>query len=772
MVSSADLAQRRSERTHVADELLRRAFISAIASSAGHDANQCDGHRMALVAVGGYGRSELSLHSDLDVVLLHDPSIAAANVADVANAIWYPLWDRGIRLDHAVRDTAQMRTVANDDYRAATGMLEARAVAGDSALVLELRTQVLTDWRRNAGKRLAELRHARNARIERAGWIAHAAIPDLKDSGGGLRDGALLRALVATWLVDVPHLEIEDLRHQLLDVRDLLHEEIDRRSDRLTPEVIPGIAEGLGMSPAELDLHVRGLGRRTAHLSALVWRRIDELDASLGRRIRIRRRAGVGPQLDPVAQGVAVLGSEIVLTAAADPARDPEVALRLGHEAASRDLMMASGSVTRLAIQLGTLAEPWPRTANRELVNLLASGRALQLVWDELDYAGVIDVWLPEWSAVRLRRSFAPIHRFTIDRHSIETCIEAKAHLRAVSRPDLLVVAALLHDIGKGVAGDHSEVGAPMAETIALRWGFSAADASRIAHLVRWHLLLPMVATRRDIEDPSTAANVAEIIGDLDALELLAALTESDARATSPTAWSPWRAGLVDGLVAKTRAVLQNGVTTPDPEAYEGHPVVSNRPEGGEQHRRQVNGAELLIETVPHHAGSLIRISGPDRIGSMADMAGGVALAGLEVLSARAVTTGSLATTLWEVTRDHVDLRKLAERIKSVVEGSHDLSARFGPTSVTDAHPISVRVLEGLSETATLIEVRAEDRRGLVWSVCGAIAAHGVAIRSAHLSTYGPEARDVFYVVGNDGLPLDGGRGDGLCDRVRQTLNR
>ncbi len=771
MVSSEGLAQRRRDRAHAADELLRQVFTDAIESHFDQDGHRGDEHGMALVAVGGYGRSELSLHSDLDVVLLHDRSIAAATVAQVANAIWYPLWDQGIVLDHAVRDTVQMRTAANDDYRAATGMLEARAIAGDTALVLDLRTRVLTDWRRNARKRLAEMRQARDARIARAGWIAHSAIPDLKESGGGLRDGALLRALVATWLVDVPHLETEDLRHRLLDVRDLLHEETDRRSDRLTPEVIPAIAERLDMSPPELDLHVRGLGRRTAHLSALVWRRIDELDMSSGRRIRTHRRTGAGPQLDSVARGVAVLGREVVLTADADPSGDPEVALRLAQEAASRDLVMSSGSVTRLAVDLGNLPQPWPRTANRELVNLLASGRALQPVWDELDYAGVIERWLPEWSAVRLRGSSSPIHRFTIDRHSIETCIEAKAHLRTVSRPDLLVVGALLHDIGKGLVGDHSEVGAPMAATIALRWGFSPPDANRIAHLVRWHLLLPMVAMRRDIEDPSTAASVAEIIGDLDALELLAALTESDARATGAAAWSPWRAGLVAGLVAKTRAVLQIGVTTPDPDDYEGSTVVSSRSVVGEQHHTRVDGADLLIDVVPHHAGALIRISGADRIGSMADMAGGIALAGLEVLSARAVTTGTMATTLWEVTREDVDLPKLAERIKSVVDGSLDLAARFGPSSSADAHPVSVRELGGLSQTATLIEVRARDRRGLVWSVCRAIAAHGVAIRSAHLSTYGPEARDVFYVVDATGDPLDDQQAGQLCVAVTAALS-
>lgn len=725
---------------------------------------------MALVAVGGYGRSELSPHSDLDVVLLHDPSIGDDLVNEVANSIWYPLWDRGVALDHSVRDTKQMREAAVQDYRAATGMLDARPVAGDSGLVLTLRSQVLADWRRDARNRLGEVREARISRIERAGWIAHSAIPDLKESGGGLRDGALLRALVATWLVDVPHVEAEVLRHQLLDVRDRLHEVTGKRGDKMTPEVLPDVAALMGMGAEELDFYVRNLGRRTSHLCSLVWRRIDDVMAPTTVQSRLKRRAGGGPQLDSIAPGVALLDREVVLTIAADPSKDAELSLRVAYEAANRKLAVSEASAGRMATEMVAPTEPWPRSANRLMVNLLASGQGLVSVWDELDYDGVIDTWLPEWSAIRLRGSSSPVHRFTVDRHSIETCVQVKSHLRVVSRPDLLVVAALLHDIGKGAEGDHSDVGAPMAEAIALRWGFSANDAARIGHLVRWHLLLPTVATRRDIEDPSTAANVAEIVGDADSLELLAALTESDARSTSNTAWSPWRAGLIKGLVEKTRAVLQEGVKTPDPENYEGWPEDFDPPSALNEND-SLRGREFSLEVRNHHTGSRIIISTPDRSGSMADMAAGIALAGLEVLSARAVTTDMTATTLWEVTRDDVDAKKLTERIKSVVDGTLDLDARLKLTPTEDAVDTTVRVLEGLSETATLIEVRAQDRRGLVWAVSRAIATEGVSIRSAHLSTYGPEARDVFYVVDAGGQSLSPESAKRLTERVAAALS-
>lgn len=770
-MNAEELAHRRGERALEADRLLRRLFAAAMEPFAEHVAGSDprSGNGIALVAVGGYGRSELSPHSDLDVVLLHDPSIGDDLVNEVANSIWYPLWDQGVALDHSVRDTTQMREAAVKDYRAATGMLDARPVAGDSGLVLTLRSQVLADWRRDARNRLGEVRKARISRIERAGWIAHSAIPDLKESGGGLRDGALLRALVATWLVDVPHVEAEVLRHQLLDVRDRLHEVTGKRGDKMTPEVLPDVAALMGIGAEELDFYVRNLGRRTSHLCALVWRRVDDVMAPTTPQSRLKRRTGGGPQLASIAPGVALLDREVVLTTAADPSKDAELSLRVAYEAANRKLAVSDVSARRMAAEMVAPTEPWPPGANRLMVNLLASGEGLISVWDELDYAGVIDKWLPEWAAIRLRGSSSPVHRFTVDRHSIETCVQVKSHLRVVSRPDLLVVAALLHDIGKGAEGDHSDVGAPMAEAIALRWGFSANDAARIGRLVRWHLLLPTVATRRDIEDPSTAANVAEIVGDIDSLELLVALTESDARSTSSTAWSPWRAGLINGLVDKTRAVLQEGVATPDPENYEGWPEGFDPP-SAVNGNDSLQGRQFSLEVRNHHTGSRIIISTPDRSGSMADMAAGIALAGLEVLSARAVTTGTTATTLWEVTRDDVDATKLTERIKSVVDGTLDLDARLKLTPAEDAVDTTVRVLEDRSETATLIEVRAQDRRGLVWAVSRAIAAEGVSIRSAHLSTYGPEARDVFYVVDAGGQSLPPDVAKRLTERVAAAL--
>ena len=262
-----------------------------------------EGQGLALVAVGGYGRSELSPASDLDVVLLHDPSVPEERVREVAEAIWYPLWDRGVALDHSVRDTVQMREAAVLDHRAATGMLDARTVAGDAGLVLALRSEVLTDWRRDARRRLAEVRESRDARIERSGWLAHSAVPDLKESGGGLRDGVMMRALVATWLVDVPHGESEGLRSALLDVRDALHEVSGRRLEKLDAEHIVDVARFLEREPEEVELHTRNIGRRLAHLAALAWRRVDDVLEA-----RPTTITNQGPAVAPLADGVGTAG--------------------------------------------------------------------------------------------------------------------------------------------------------------------------------------------------------------------------------------------------------------------------------------------------------------------------------------------------------------------------------------------------------------------------------------------------------------------------------
>ncbi|WP_269456863.1 [protein-PII] uridylyltransferase [Aeromicrobium choanae] len=740
------LDQARRGRADAMDRVLREAF-AAVAGDIETG--------LALAAIGGYGRAQLSPHSDVDVVLVHADHLDPAEVDARAAALWSRLWDAKVPLDHSVRSLTEMEQLAATDHRVAIGVVDARYVAGDAGAVVGMRSTVMAGWRREARSRLAQVRQDRDARLERSGQLAYEAVPDLKNSGGGLRDAVLLRAIAATWLVDVPAREVAHLTAELLDVRDLLHEVGGRRTDKLVPELVPDIAARLGLSPADLDVHARDVGRRLDHLTARAWRRLDDIARSPHRTVGSR-----GPIIEKVVPGVGVLDTEVVLTTDAAPATDPELLFRAAAVSARRNLPINQASLDRMAREIRWPDEPMPASTHRWLVDLVSSGRRLVPVWLQLDFAGLIDPFFPEWAGIRLRGSSSPIHRFTVDRHSLEAVVNADELNREVDRPDLLAAACLLHDIGKGVPGDHSEVGEPMAVAIARRWGFDESDAATIGWLVRRHLLLPTIATRRDIEDPVTASNVAEFVPDEAALDLLSALTTCDARATSAAAWSDWRRSLVEGLVRKVRDHLR-GTELPA-STYAGWPAHVPLPD---LDREAVGEFSLSVE--PHHDGSLLTIAVPDRQGMLADLAGGLTVAGLNIRSCRTITVDDVAATLWEVTRPGVDATTLAERIRPVLEGRVDLAQRLAYRLERDEYEPRVNVLDALEQTATLLQVRTLDRRGLMWTVSHTIAALGHHIRSVHLSTYGDEARDVFYVTGDDNAAL----GDDAALALRQAVS-
>ncbi len=745
-IRDGDLAAARLARAKAADRRLRELFAATPAD--GSDA-------FAVVGVGGYGRADLSPHSDLDVVLVHRPDTSAALVRDVAQALWYPLWDDGVPLDHAVRDTDQMRATAAVDLRAAVGMLDLRHVAGDGTLTRTLRSATLRDWRAGAHRRLPELRAATTARVSRAGELAHAGVPDLRESAGGLRDGLVLRALVCTWLVDVPHTEAEVCRSALLDVRDLVHQVSGRATDRLVPELLPAMADLLGTTSDELGRHVRLLGRRMAHLSQLTWRRLDQ------RQPPATRRRGRRPRLVPMGPGVARVDDEVVLAPDARPDTDPLLALRVAALAAQHGLLVAPGTATRLTRVGAPMPILWPKEARRLFTAMLSTGPALVPVWEELEQAGVVAGWLPEWTGVVCRPSEAGIHRFTVDRHSLETCVEASRRACDVDRPDLLVMAALLHDLGKapgGPSGDHSEAGAQFARSIMSRMGFATADVHTVAELVALHLCLPVTATQRDLDDRATATSVADRIGDRRLLNLLAVLTECDARAASPQAWSSWRAGLVNRLVVQVRTQLGAGPLVEVPA-----PTVPER-------SVPVPGHDVRMGVTSRSGGAVVWVGGADRVGLLADVAGTLAWAGLTIRGCRArVQTGRLASQ-WDLATPPIDLAALSHRLRRVLDRTVDLGERVDLGGSPAGSLPRVTVLDAASDTATVLEVRAGDRRGLLWRIFSSLAAAGVDVRSTHADTLGVHAVDVIYVVCPDGTPLRNEEGVGLAAMLSEAL--
>lgn len=732
----------RSGRTAAADALCVRAYEE----SGGPDSGA------ALVAVGGFGRGELAPYSDLDVVLVSDEGV---DVQAVAEKVWYPIWDSGAKLDHSVRTMPEMVAAADADLKVTLGLLDVRHLAGDPGLTLRLRTEMLAHWRRGSRERLPALHDLVRARHELVGELAHLSVPDVKEAEGGLRDATVLKALVATWLVDVPHVELERGRLALLDVRDVVQEVAGRGTDRIAPEMWSDVGHRLGLADARAaQVHVRELGRRIAHLSHLTWRRVD---AALAEPARIRgpRR----PQLDPVARGIALSAREVVLDARARPADDPLLLLRAAAEAAERDVVLAPATAARLAREVPPLPTPWPAEARQLLVRLLASGRGLLGVWETLEETGALHGILPEWERIRLLPHASAIHRFTVDRHVVETCVEASALIRNVARPDVLMVAALLHDIGKGSLTAHSVAGEPIAREIAERLGFAPDAVDLVARLVRWHLLLAETATTRDPDDPATVDLVASRLGSVEALDLLLALTEADARATAPKAWSSWRAGLVRDLARRARAALGSGASLP--------PIVTDDVTIPKAARK--GAAAIAVDAAGD--GSRVTVVAPDRVGLLADVAATFGLARIPVRAARAWAQDQYSVSVWEVGETGLDAAVLRQRYDAVVDGRVDAARRLRPGDPGAALDPAVVVRPEASEQATVLEVRTADRPGVVYLVCSALAALDVAVRSAHVDTLGPQAVDVFYLQESSAGVLSDQRAAEAAHAVRAALS-
>lgn len=752
----------------------------------------------ALVAVGGYGRAGLSPRSDLDLLLLHDGNAAPAAVAALADSVWYPVWDLGLALDHSVRTPAEARRTAGEDLKVQLGLLDARPVAGDLGLVAAMRTAILADWRNQAAKRLPALHELCRERAERQGELRFLLEPDLKEARGGLRDATALRAVAASWVADAPREGLAEARRVLLDARDALHLTTGRATDRLALQEQDQVAGELGLLDADALLRqVYEAARTISYATDVTWREVERVLRARSVRPRLRAMLGGGrgtaPERTPLAEGVVEADGEVVLARTARPERDPVLVLRAAAAAAQSELPLSRHVVRRLATAAHPLPVPWPAEAREELVTLLGAGEATVPVWEALEAEGLITRLLPDWERVHCRPQRNPVHTWTVDRHLVEAAVRASALTRRVQRPDLLLVAALLHDIGKGWPGDHSAAGEVIARDMAARIGFDQHDVGVIATLVRHHLLLVETATRRDLDDPATVRSVADAVRSTTTLELLHALTEADALATGPAAWSSWRASLVADLVGRVAAVLAGRAPQePEPAAP-----------GAEQERLAVEalrtGGPVLAlraqseapneDGEPEPVGVELRIALPDRPGVLPATAGVLALHRLTVRAAdlRAVElptelgeSADLLLLSWRVAAEYGSLPQAARLRADLVralDGSLDIRARLAEREAAyprrrgmKAPPPRVTVAAAGSRLATVIEVRAQDAPGLLHRIGRALESSGVRVRSAHVSTLGANAVDAFYVTDTDGKPLPEERALAVANAVEAAL--
>ena len=445
-------------------------------------------------------------------------------------------------------------------------------------------------------------------------------------------------------------------------------------------------------------------------------------------------------------------GDEIELAAGAAPEHDPGLLLRIAAQAATHRAPIGRATLRRLTATAPTLQGSWPPGARHDLVEILAAGPAAVTVFEALDQHDLVGRILPEWDAVRSRPQRNAFHHFTVDRHLVEAAARAAELTGQVERPDLLLIGAWLHDLGKGSPGDHTDAGVVLMRTLAGRMGYPPEDVETLVGLVRHHLLLPAVATSRDLDDPATITAVATLVGDADFLRLLAALTEADSLATGPTAWNPWKQQLIANLVVRVTSSL-NG--TP-------HVPSSATPRADQALvARAVDG--IRVEGTSHH----LAVAAADRPRLFSRIAGLLALSGHDVRAARARSVGSFAISEFDL-EPHLaatpDWRHFEQRLRDALSGTLDLDvallerahtyARLRRPQAARVAPPRVLVDNHASADATVLEVYAADEVGVLFRIAHVLADLELDIRHAKVSTLGPEVIDTFYVVSSAGAKV------------------
>ena len=713
----------------------------------------------ALVATGGLGRGELAPYSDLDLTLIHD-DLPAERVSGVAEALWYPLWDANIRLDHSVRTPAEALQVAGEDIAAQMALLEARHVAGNPELSARLIGGARRQWRTRIAVRFEELVVDTQERWYRHGEIAHRAEPDLKCGRGGLRDVQLLNALAIAQLADVypsrllasPTGTLGEAHLTLLNVRTELH----RISGRGRDQVMAQFADEIG---AVLRIGDRfELARTLSDAARTISYYVDAGLRTAGnalprRRFSISRR----PARRPIDEGVLEFNGEVILARDARPERDPGLILRVAAAAATTGLPISGATLSRLAESAPELRAPWPRPALDDLLVMLSAGPATVSTVEALDRTGLWGRLFPEWGAVRDLPPRDAVHIWTVDRHLTETAARASALTTRVSRPDLLVLGALCHDIGKGRGGNHSVIGAELATQIGTRLGLCAADVETLSAMVRHHLLLPGTATRRNLADPATIGEVVTALdGDPVLLELLQALVEADSLATGPGVWGEWKSLLIGDLVRRCRLSMAG---EPLPHADEVDPRYLSL---------AANLGGVHVELAPGRSANTYDVTmiAPDRRGVLSKAAGVLAMNSLRVYSASVNCHQGRAINSFLVMPHFGDppaVELLRQQLTLALDGDLDViealqrrdreTADAGPRvgEAPSAVPINPpaappRILwyEGGAPDQAILEIRATDRAGLLAVLTTVLERSGVDIAWARVTTLGSSVIDVF----------------------------
>ncbi|MBV9991324.1 MAG: [protein-PII] uridylyltransferase [Alphaproteobacteria bacterium] len=788
--------------------------------------NPTTAEHLAVVATGGYGRGELAPGSDIDLLFVH-PQKRNPWTESVIEFTTQMLWDLGLKVGSAARSLAECARLARSDVTIRTALLEARLVAGDPALFDEMRKAF---WSEAGGgpdfvaAKLAE----RDARHTRQGASRYLVEPNVKEGKGGLRDlqtlywigKYLYRTDDASELARAgmfSDAELATFRHAesfLWDVRVRLHYLTGRAEERLSFDVQPALAEALGFG-AGSDRHAveafmkayflvaKDVGDLTRIVCAALEEQNRKPKPALSRLLPGFLKPRSGDEDFYVENGR--------LNAHAGAfARDPKGLIRIFHIADEKKVDVHPSALRTITRSLDLVDDRLraDSEANRLFLEILTSRRDPERALRRMNEAGVLGRFVPEFGRVVALMQFNAYHHFTVDEH----LIRAVGNVAAIERGELksehplssdivkriksreaLYCAMLLHDIAKGMKGDHSDEGAHIAQTLCPRLGLSPEDTAAVAWLVRNHLAMSDTAQKRDISDPKTVRDFVDVVQSPELLRLLLILTVADIRAVGPGVWNGWKGQLLRELYYEAEAVMTGGDAAPAraarledarqalslriadlPEAARAHALARHTDSywlafdtnAQERHARLMSRADATAETVALSAESNdfravteIVIYTRDSKGLFAKLAGAISISGGSIVDSKIFTTADgYALDVFSVQDAHGGPFGDAERagrlhhtIRSVLDPQARAGAVFAqrrPRRRANAFHVRPRVRfdNDASILATVIEVEGLDRPGLLHDVAQALLASELSVSSAIVSTYGERAMDVFYV--------------------------
>lgn len=753
---------------------------------------------LAVVAVGGYGRGELSPHSDIDLLFVS----TGRNVTPAAlRGLLYPLWDAGFQVGHALRSPKEAIEHAKRDLESATAFLHARFVAGDQGPFVELIDRRST-WMRKDGHRLArrilDASAARDDQRDRAGW---SLAPDLKEDVGGLRD---FHALL--WLEAVIERSLETGRARpsaglLTAVREALHAETRRKNDSLRIDMQPPVADRLGIDLDELMAAVHSAARAIEHISMRAREQATREILGGPRRSGTARR---------VREQVFLEDGELTARRGANPLNVLAAYAHTGRRPSLHALDVIEDAFD------SSPHGRWDDGTRAAFLDLLR-GRYADAALELLDHVRGFTMLLPEWATIRGRAQHDPYHRYTVDGHTFRAVAEvnrvldddppASAARAGIGPLDALLVGALLHDVGKGSSEDHSVAGARIARAVTKRMGLPSADSDDVVALVRHHLLLPDTATRRDLDDGAVIEGVARTAGTPRRLRMLYVLSLADGRATGPRAWNDWKAALVRELYRKALDALETGdlpartnvaTRAAEIEAYE--PTLGGRAADllGRMPPSYVDSVPVpdmvdelrLVSqhpeagTVLHHIDddgdrALVTVCVADRPGTLARTAGALTLSRVSILRAQAYSTSDLIA-LQRFVVEPPDSSRWKDAVAQTLEDAYagrlalenDIERKVADYRSGRPVRASVRVLQDASHDSTVVEVRAHDTIGLLYATAAAVSDLGLDIHVAKIDTLGERVVDVFYVRGPSGAKLDADQARAVETAILHRIGR